>query len=84
MHKGAISASELKRNVSEILNAVHFEKKVTVIERYGKPIVKIVPFDENNTSEKSVGPLLEEYFGVLPDFPDVKNDRKFRKRTTSL
>lgn len=84
MHKAAISASELKRNVSEILNAVHFEKKITVIERYGKPIVKIVPFDENNTSEKSVAPLLKEYFGVLPDFPDVRKNRKFRKRTIRL
>ncbi len=41
-----ISATELKNKVSEVLNDVAFKGNVTVIERYGKPIAKIVPTEE--------------------------------------
>lgn len=80
MDKNYISASELKERISEVLNSVHFEKKVAIIERYGKPVAKIVPFD----TKKNVSSLVDKYFGILPDFPDVTKDRKSRKNPISL
>ena len=59
-----ISASELKNKVSEVLNEVAFKGNVTVIERYGKPIAKIVP-------TANLDKVLDKYFGALPNFPDV-------------
>lgn len=40
-----ISATELKNKVSEVLNRVYFSREEFVVERYGKPLVKIIPVD---------------------------------------
>lgn len=40
-----ISATELKNKISEILNNTYFKGRVSIIERYGKPIAKIVPVE---------------------------------------
>lgn len=72
-----ISATELKNKVSEILNNVAFKGDVAVIERYGKPIAKIVPAE--NLDE-----VLNKYFGALPDFPDVTKFRRSRKKKLIL
>lgn len=81
MHIVNISASELKNNVSDILNDVYFNKKTAIIKRYGTIIAKIVPVDKEN---KDVGSVLDKYFGVLPDFPDISKKRSFRKRSIRL
>ena len=78
-----VSATELKNNVAEILNDVYFNGKITVIERYGKPIAEIVPAEKKNaslTTEK----ILDKYFGALPDFPDVTKFRRSRKKKLTL
>ncbi|GEM_PF-2010304 len=79
MNKNFISASNLKNHVSEILNDVYFGKKIAVIERYGKPIAKIVPIKEGE-KDKDIKKVLDKYFGILPDFPDVTKDRRSRKK----
>lgn len=73
-----ISATELKNRVSEILNEVAFKGNVAVIERYGKPIARIVPAEEN------IDKVLNKYFGALPDFPDVTKFRRSRKKKLIL
>lgn len=75
-----ISASELKNNVSEILNEVTFMGNVAVIERYGKPIAKIIPIGEVKRSREEIRKVLDATFGSIPDFPDVRSYRYFRKR----
>lgn len=72
-----ISATELKNRVSEVLNDVAFGGNVAVIERHGKAIAKIVPAENLDT-------VLNKYFGVLPDFPDVTKFRKSRKKKLTL
>ena len=72
-----ISATELKNRVSEILNGVAFKGNVTVIERYGKPIAKIVPAE-------NLDKVLNKYFGALPDFPNVTKFRRSRKKKLIL
>lgn len=68
-----ISATELKNRVSEVLNDVAFKGNVAVIERYGKPIAKIVPAE-------NLDKVLNKYYGALPDFPDVTKFRRSRKK----
>ncbi len=81
-----ISATELKNKVSEILNEVAFKGNVAVVERYGKPIVKIVPVNDKakKMSKKDIKRVLDETFGILPDFPDVTKFRRSRRKTFSL
>lgn len=72
-----ISATELKNKVSEVLNEVAFKGNIAVIERYGKPIARIVPAE-------NLDKVLNKYFGALPDFPDVTKFRRSRKKRLTL
>lgn len=75
--KNIISATDLKNRVSDVLNDAYFHGKVTVIERYGKPIAEIVPAE-------NLDKVLNKYFGALPDFPDVTKFRRSRKKKLVL
>lgn len=74
-----ISATELKNKVSEVLNGVSFRGDVAVIERYGRPVAKIIPIDRE-LDLANLKKALDESFGSLPDFPDVTKDRRSRRR----
>ena len=78
-----ISATELKKRVSEVLNTVRYEKREAVVERHGKPIARIVPVLKAD-KKKDVSALLKKYYGIMPDFPDVTTMRHFRKRNIKL
>lgn len=78
-----ISATKLKNNISYILNEIHFKGNVALIERYGKPIAKIVPI-RNGETVTSLKKALHDSYGILPDFPDVTRSRKSRKKTIGL
>lgn len=75
-----ISATELKNRVSEVLNNVYFTGNETVIEKYGKPIVKIIPVKEHKRSREEIRRALDATFGSLPDFPDVTKFRRSGRR----
>lgn len=77
-----ISSTELKNKVSEVINDVAFKGNVTVVERHGKALVKIVPIEEK--PKEDIKEALDRLFGSMPDFPDVTRDRKFTKRKISL
>ena len=79
-----VSATELKNNVSGILNEVIFKGNVAVIERYGKPVAKIVPVEGEKRSREEIRKALDVTFGSLPDFPDVTKFRVSRKRSFKL
>lgn len=78
-----ISASELKKSVAEVLDDVYFGRKIAVIKRYGKTVAKIVPVDREK-GNKDIGILLDKYFGILPEFPDVSKTRTFRRKNIKL
>lgn len=86
MNTTTISATELKNRVSEVINRVHFGDEEVVVTKTGKPFVRISPFylREENKSKEYRKKLLDKYFGILPDFPDVTKMRIFRKRKISL
>ena len=84
MNTNYISATELKRNISEILNSVYYKKNITVVEKFGKPIAKIIPIDEGEKDFTGIEEVLKSTFGSIPDFPDVTSKRYFRKRNIRL
>lgn len=47
-----ISASDLKKHTAEILNQAHYSKKVFLVQRYGVPIVKIEPVENQKIRGK--------------------------------
>ncbi|RLD03120.1 MAG: hypothetical protein DRI56_13035 [Chloroflexota bacterium] len=79
-----ISATDLKKNVSQVLSEVYFHKKPTIVERYGKAIVKIVPITSKAKEKAPLKEVLNAYYGALPSFPPAAKARKFRKRSLSL
>lgn len=80
MHTRTITATELKNRVSEVLNTVYFTDSETIIEKYGKPIAKVVPFKEHKRSKENIRKALDVTFGSLPDFPDVTKFRRSGRR----
>lgn len=62
---------------------VAYGEVIAIIERYGEPLVKIVPVAP---SEKGIDieKNLKKYFGAIPNFPDISKKRHFRKRTVDL
>lgn len=84
MNTNYVSATELKRNVSEILNSVYYKKSVTIVEKFGKPIAKIIPIDAKELGSAEIEEVLKSTFGSIPDFPDVKSSRYFRKPNINL
>ena len=78
------SATKLKNNISYILNEIYYKEDVAIIERYGRPIAKIVPIKDEKTVVASLKKVLGNSYGILPDFPDVTKERRSRKRTTRL
>lgn len=78
-----ISATELKKNISDVLNRVYYKGEETLVKRHNEVIAKIIPVaKEKNLPDKKV--LLKKYFGIMPDFPDITGMRHFRKRKTTL
>lgn len=76
-----ISATELKNKVSEVLNNVYFTGNETIIEKYGRPFVKIIPFGrKHKRSREELRKVLDATFGSLPDFPDVTKFRRSGRR----
>lgn len=73
-----VTASDLKNKTSEILNLVVYGGYEVIIEKYGEEVVKMVPVKKTKTS-KNYKELLTEFYGSMPDFPDVTKDRRSRK-----
>ena len=83
MNTSYISATDLKKNISDVLNRVYYERKETIVKRHNVPIAKIVPV-EKAEAKKDISAVLDKYYGIMPDFPDVTKMRKFRNKTINL
>lgn len=77
------SSTDLKRKTAEVLNLVSFGEAIAIVERYGKPLVKIVSVLEEK-KEVNLEEKLEKYFGAIPNFPEVIKMRYFRKKRLAL
>lgn len=47
-----MSAEEARRNFADLLNEVRYQGKQIIITRHGKPVAKLVPLDDTDTSEQ--------------------------------
>lgn len=75
-----ISATELKNKVSEVLNEIYFTGNETIVEKHGKPLVKIIPIRKRKRNKAEIKRVLDATFGSLPDFPDVTKFRRSGRR----
>lgn len=81
-----ISAYKLRTNLGEILNEVYYRGLEVVIERKGKPLARIVKFQDNEKKPKINEPLFE-LFGLLNKEAAEeleKNIKNLRKRSNTL
>jgi len=53
MDKITISSTELKNKITDVLNDVYFKGKTVVINRYGKPMVKIIRIADSSDEKDS-------------------------------
>ncbi len=87
MNTSFISATDLKKNISDVLNRVYYEKKITIVKRHNEPIAKIVPL-EKTEAKKDISAILDKYYGIWKDESWAKDigrrSRHFRKRTISF
>lgn len=87
MNTSFISATDLKKNISDVLNRVYYEKQITIVKRHDIPIAKIIPV-EKTEARKDLAAILDKYYGIWKNEPWAKNigrkSRRFRKRTVSF
>lgn len=83
MNTLSIGTTDLKKNISDVINRVYYEKVTAIVVRHDKPVAKIIPIDVRETS-LSLASKLDQSFGSMPDFPSVSAHRYFRHRTTAL
>jgi len=60
-----ISATQAGRNLSDVLNRVHYRGEVFVVERGGQPICRIEPVGPSKCSARDLAHLLQT--GPKPD-----------------
>jgi len=80
-----ITATELKVNPSEIINEIYFSNKTAIVEKHGKPFVRITRADDpTNTDEDALYKAWQKYAGSMPDFPDVTKMRSPNRKAVTL
>jgi prevent-host-death family protein len=75
----SIGAREARNNFSQLLGQVHFGGQVVIVERFGRPMVAIVPVDEYQqliAEREARFQILDEIRRRLPDLPveEVEQD----------
>jgi prevent-host-death family protein len=83
MNTFIVPATKLKAKVSDVLDDVYFRREIAIVERYGKRIAKIVPYEEREAVKKKedARAFWKKFYGIFPDFPDVTKDRYSRDRS---
>lgn len=74
-----MGAREARNNFSQLLGQVHFGGQVVIVERFGRPMVAIIPLDDYQrliAERKARFQVLEEIRRRLPDLPveEVEQD----------
>lgn len=77
-----IPASDLKNKTARVLNQVAYGQATVIVERFGRPVAKIVPVLGKETD--LMARELNKTFGKIPDFPNVRSERKFTRKAVSL
>lgn len=74
-----VTATELKRDTSKILNEVIYTSKPIDVYKYGEMVASITPVKGviryAETKKEKLLRLRDKYAGSMPNFPDVTKDR---------
>jgi len=75
------SAYEARKNFGELLNLVYYKDIEVIVEKMGKPVVKISKIKTNKKESREE--LIAKYSGIWKDDPNIdkieKEMLKFRK-----
>ncbi len=82
-----LGVAAVKARLPEVLRQVESKGDRVVVERRGRPVAVIVPYDEREERRKA-GSWLDEVYGIAADIPDferimkdvVASRRKIRSR----
>jgi len=74
-----MGAREARNNFSQLLGQVHFGGQVVIVERFGRPMVAIIPLQDYQrliAERETRFQVLDEIRRRLPDLPieEVKQD----------
>lgn len=74
-----IGAREARNNFSELLGQVHFGGQVVIVERFGRPMVAVIPVEDYQqliAEREARFQVLDEIRRRLPDLPveEVEQD----------
>ena len=74
-----MSAREARNNFSQLLGQVHFGDQVVIVERFGRPMVAIIPMDDYRrliAEREARFQVLDEIRRRMPDLPpeEVEQD----------
>lgn len=74
-----IGAREARSNFSQLLGQVHFGGQVVIVERFGRPMVAIIPLEDYQrliAEREARFEVLDEIRRRLPDLPveEVEQD----------
>lgn len=83
------SATDLKNNAADILNIVYYRRSPVVIEKFGKPVAKFIPFVKDSFEKESEDDWQAKYLRefsereinnfIKDDKLDKKTVKKFKK-----
>jgi len=66
-----ITATELGRNLSDVLNRVHYRGEAFEIERNGRTVALLQPADEKpNSTSRTLAEIMRGYSPADPSFAD--------------
>jgi prevent-host-death family protein len=73
-----MGAREARNTFSQLLGQVHFDRQVVIVERFGRPMVAIIPVDDYQRliAEREARFQVLDEIARLPDLPveEVEQD----------
>ena len=79
-----ISATELSRNLSDILNRVRYRRERFVVERNGEPIATLAPTATSDVTMRDLIELIRALPPVDEDFGDDVEEMRAGRRPQAM
>ena len=79
MKSKRVTSTTLKRKTGEILDEVRINKEEIIITKGNKDVAVIRPIIKKK-SLAEMKKILNKYYGISPNFPDVVKDRRSGNR----
>ena len=74
-----VRATDLKNRTSEVINWVFYKNKDVLVERYGRPVVKIIACSDGvETEKRDLQKVLDRYYGAIPNIKAPRRSKRTR------